>query len=77
MAAIVDAIRGDERKRRAKARQLGIHSNIDKLWVTDDAIWLRACDETKVKMFIDQLGDIGYNVDELTKEYIETGRITI
>ena len=77
MAKVVDHLRKGERERRRRARQMGIHSNIDKLWVTDDAIWLRGCDETKVKMFIDQLADIGYDADELTKEYINKGRISI
>lgn len=77
MAKVVDHLRKGERERRRKARQIGIHSNIDKLWVTDDTIWLRGCDETQVKMFIDELGDIGYDVDELTQEYLTKGRITI
>ena len=70
-------VRGDERKRRAKARQLGIHSNIDKLWVTDDTIWLCGCKPSEAMAFIQSIGDIGYDVDELMEEYKQKGRITL
>ena len=31
----------------------------------------------QAKMFIDRLADIGYDADELTREYLTRGRITI
>ena len=77
MAAIVDAIRGDERKRRAKTSQLGIHSNIDKLWVTDDTIWLRGCKPSEATAFIQSLGAFGCDVYELMEEYKQKGGITL
>ena len=79
MAAIVDAIREEEenyRKRAIKARLLAIREGFGTK-IINDTIKLSCYDKEQIEHLIDQLGDIGYDVDELTKEYIEKGRITI
>lgn len=62
---------------RRKAKNKGINSHIDKLWVSGDTIYLPGADTEKAEQFICSLGALGYDTKILLNEYKTKGKITI
>lgn len=59
------------------AKNKGINSHIDKLWVADNTIYLTGADTEKAEQFITSLGAFGYDTQILLNEYKQIRRITI
>lgn len=77
LASVVDYLRKEDNARRKKARWAGMKSGIDGLWVSGDTIFLKGAKKEDAVGFIQSLGELGYNVNELMAEYNTIGKISI
>lgn len=77
LAAVVDYLRKEDNARRKKARWAGMKSEIDGLWVSGDTIFLKGAKKEDAVGFIQSLGKLGYDVNELMEEYKKTGKISV